>query len=68
MKKNMGTIDRTIRFLLVVFIAILFFTDQISGLAAFILGAFAAIFLFTTFIGFCPLYAPFKFMTVKKSV
>ena len=66
MKKNMGTLDRGVRTLLAVLVAILYFTDQISGTAAIILGIFAVIFLLTSFIGFCPLYAPFKFSTIKK--
>jgi hypothetical protein len=66
MKKNMGTIDRVIRTLLAVIVAILYFTGQITGTAAIILGIFAVIFLITSAIGFCPLYVPFKFSTMKK--
>jgi len=66
MKKNMGTIDRIIRTVLAVIVAILIFTGQISGVAAIILGIFAVIFLITSAIGFCPLYTLFKFSTLKK--
>jgi Na+(H+)/acetate symporter ActP len=66
MKKNMGTIDRVIRTLLAVIVAILYFTGQITGTAAIILGIFAVIFLITSAIGFCPAYVPFKFSTMKK--
>jgi Na+(H+)/acetate symporter ActP len=66
MKKNMGTIDRIIRTFLAVIVAILYFTGQITGTAAIILGIFAVIFLITSAIGFCPLYAPFKLSTMKK--
>jgi len=66
MKKNMGTIDRTIRFLLALTVVILYFTGAISGVAAAILGVFALIFIITSFIGFCPLYAPFKLSTRKQ--
>ena len=66
MKKNMGTIDRTIRFLLALTVVILYFTGAISGLAAAILGIFALIFVITSFIGFCPLYTPFKLSTRKQ--
>jgi uncharacterized membrane protein YesL len=65
MKKNMGTVDRVIRILLAVVVAILYSTDQISGTLAIILGLFAVIFLLTSFIGFCPLYVPFKLSTRK---
>ncbi len=67
MKKNMGSIDRTVRTILAVVIAILYFTNQITGAAAIILGLFAVIFLVTSFMSFCPLYLPFKFSTLKKS-
>ena len=67
MKKNMGTIDRTIRTLLALVIVILYLTNMISGVIAIILGIFAVIFLLTGFIGFCPLYAPLKLSTRKKA-
>ena len=66
MRKNMGTADRSIRILLAVVIAVLYFTKLISGTAAIILGIFAIAFLLTSFVGFCPLYLPFKISTVKK--
>jgi Na+(H+)/acetate symporter ActP len=67
MKKNMGLIDRTVRTILAIVIAILYFTNQITGAAAIILGLFAVIFLVTSFMSFCPLYVPFKLSTLKKS-
>jgi Na+(H+)/acetate symporter ActP len=66
MKKNMGATDRIIRTLLAILVAVLYFTDQISGTAAIILGIFAIIFLLTSLVGFCPLYVPFKISTRKK--
>ncbi len=66
MKKNMGTIDRTIRILLAIIIAVLYFTNQISGLAAIILGIIAIAFLITSIVGYCPLYVPLKISTIKK--
>ncbi len=66
MKKNMGNADRIIRTLLAILVAVLYFTDQISGTAAIILGIFAIIFLLTSLVGFCPLYVPFKISTRKK--
>ena len=67
MKKNMGTTDKIIRTLFAVLVAVLYFTDQVSGVAAIILGLFAVIFLITSLTGFCPLYASFKISTAKKS-
>ena len=63
MPKNMGTIDRVVRASVAVLIAILYFTGQISGLAATILGILAVVFLMTSFVGTCPLYMPFHFST-----
>jgi hypothetical protein len=54
MKKNMGLIDKVIRSILAGFIALLF-TNLISGTLAIVLGAFAIIFLLTSFVSFCPL-------------
>jgi hypothetical protein len=67
MTKNMGTVDRIIRFIFASAVAVLYFTGVISGTLAIILGILAAVFLVTSIVGFCPLYAPFKLSTVKKS-
>ena len=66
MKKNMGSLDRAVRFLLAIAVAVLYFTGSISGLAAAILGVLALIFIITSFIGFCPLYTVFKLSTIVK--
>ncbi len=66
MKQNMGSIDKLVRVLVAAVIAILYFTNQISGTAAIILGIFAVVFLLTSAIGFCPLYLPLKLSTLKK--
>lgn len=66
MKQNMGLIDRGIRILLVIAVAVLFFLGKISGIAAVILGVLAAVFLLTSLIGFCPLYVPLKISTRGK--
>jgi hypothetical protein len=66
MKKNMGSTDKIIRIAIAILIAILYFTNTISGTLALVLGAFAVIFIITSFIGFCPLYSPFGISTRKK--
>lgn len=66
MEKNMGFIDRIIRVILAIIVAVLYFTGQISGIAAIILGVIALVFVITSAIGFCPLYYPFKISTIKK--
>jgi hypothetical protein len=62
----MGSIDKIVRVLAAVVIGVLYFTDQITGIAAIILGIFAVVFLLTSAIGFCPLYLPLKLSTIKK--
>jgi len=65
MKKNMGTLDRSIRTVIAVIIGILYFTGQISGTPATILIIIAIIFLLTSIIGWCPAYTLFGFSTKK---
>jgi uncharacterized membrane protein len=65
-KKNMGTLDRIIRLLIVAVIVVLYFTGNISGLAAIILGILAVVFVVTSLVGFCPLYVPLGLSTRKK--
>jgi len=64
--KNMGTVDRIIRVLLAAVVAVLYFTGQITGALAVILGILAVIFLATSVVGICPLYMPFKLSTRKQ--
>jgi len=66
MKKNMGTTDRLLRLLFAVVVAVLYFTDTISGLTGAILGILAVVFLLTSLIGTCPLYMPFRISTKKE--
>jgi hypothetical protein len=66
MKKNMGSSDKIIRIVIAALIAVLYFTDIISGTTAIILGVLAVIFVVTSFIGTCPLYSLFGISTMKK--
>lgn len=65
MKKNMGTADKAIRILVAIVIAALFFTNVITGTLGIVLLVFAAIFLLTSIVSFCPLYLPFGIRTNK---
>ena len=62
----MGTIDKVIRVLVAVVIAILFFTHVIIGVLGIVLIALAVIFVLTSLVSFCPLYWPFGISTGKK--
>lgn len=66
MKKNMGSIDKAIRFIAAIVIAILYFTNVISATTAIVLGIVALAFLLTSFMSFCPMYLPFNINTCKK--
>lgn len=66
MKQNMGTLDKVLRLVVAVVVAILYFTGTISGQIALGLGVLAAIFVLTSLIGFCPLYLPFGLNTKEK--
>lgn len=65
MKLNMGLIDRLVRVALAATVGVLWYLGKIDGTAAIILGVLAAVFVLTSLVGFCPLYAPFKLSTRK---
>jgi hypothetical protein len=66
MKANMGSTDKIIRILAAVLIAVLYFTNLISGTLATILLVIAGVFILTSFMSFCPLYLPFGISTKPK--
>jgi hypothetical protein len=65
MKKNMGSADKGLRVAIAIVIALLYYFNVVEGTIAYILMAFAIILLITSFINFCPLYAPFGINTCK---
>ena len=66
LNKNMGTVDRVVRLAIAAVIAVLYFTGNLSGWAAIILGIVAVIFVVTSVVSFCPLYVPFGLSTRKE--
>ena len=66
MKANMGSTDKMLRIIVAIVIAILFFTNVISGTLGIILLILGGVFVLTSLIGFCPLY-PLVGMNTKKS-
>lgn len=66
MKSNMGSADKMVRLITAALIAVLYFTNVISGTFGIVLLALALIFVLTGLIGFCPLYLPFGISTRKK--
>jgi len=65
MKKNMGGLDRIIRFIIAAVVGLLYYLKIIDGTLAYVLLGLAAIFVLTSFVSFCPLYTLFKLNTCK---
>lgn len=63
MKKNMGSTDRTIRFIVAAIFFALYFTGTVTGTWGIVLLVVAGIFILTSLVSFCPLYAPFGLST-----
>ena len=66
MKPNMGSADRILRLIVAIVVAALYFIGKIPGTLGIVLMVLAAVFALTSFMSFCPLYAPFRFSTKKK--
>lgn len=66
MKKNMGSADRIIRLVLAAVIAVLYFTNTVPGMLGLVLLVLAVVFALTSFVSFCPLYAPFGLSTCAR--
>lgn len=66
MKRNMSNLDRTIRVVLALVFAFLYFSGTVSGTFGVVLLVLGGVFLLTSVISFCPLYLPFKFSTYKE--
>lgn len=68
MKKNLGNIDKVVRILIAVAVAILYFTHVISGTLGIILLAVAAVLVLTVFFTFCPIYWTVGLSSRKKEL
>jgi hypothetical protein len=66
MKTNMGRADRTIRLVAAAVLALLLILGVVKGTLAIVLAIVAAVFVITTFVGFCPAYVPFGISTKGK--
>lgn len=56
MKKNMGNADRIIRLIIAAVLAYLYFGGVVTGTLGIVLAVVAGVFVFTSLVGFCPLY------------
>ncbi|WP_178989569.1 YgaP family membrane protein [Winogradskyella schleiferi] len=66
MKQNMGALDKGVRIIAAIVIALLYYFNVIEGTLAYVLMAVSIIFLLTSFISFCPLYTLFGWNTCKR--
>ncbi len=66
MKKNMGIFDRSVRAVIAIIIAVLYYTGVISGTLGLVLLIIACVFLLTSYLSFCPLYVPLGLNTICK--
>lgn len=66
MKKNMGVADRIIRVLIAIAFVAMYATETVTGTMGIVLLVLAVVFVLTSLISYCPLYAPFGLSTCKK--
>ena len=64
--KNMGTADRWTRVGLAIVLIALYFTNTVTGTLGIIFAVIGGVFLLTSLVGFCPLYAPFGIRTCPR--
>lgn len=61
----MGNADRVLRILIALVIGTLYFTNIIAGALGLVLLVLSVVFVLTSLVSFCPLYAPFGISTCK---
>jgi hypothetical protein len=65
MKPNLSTLDRVIRVVVAALFAYLYFAGIVTGALGIVLLVLGAVFVLTAIVSFCPLYAMFRFSTLK---
>ena len=66
MTKNMGSIDRGLRMVVAIVLAVLYYLGIIDGTLGIVALVVAVIFVVTSFVSFCPLYLPLGISTRAK--
>lgn len=66
MNRNIGTIDRIIRAVFSIIVALLYITEYIDGALAAVLCTLAFVMLATSTLGYSPLYLLFRINTTGK--
>ncbi len=65
MKRNMSNLDRLIRVIVAAVFAYLYLSGVVTGALGVVLLVLAVVFLLTSVVSFCPLYALFRIKTNK---
>ncbi len=65
MKPNLSNLDRAVRVVVAALFAYLYFAGIVTGPVGLVLLAVGVVFVLTAIVGYCPLYAMFKFRTLK---
>ncbi len=65
MKPNLSNLDRTIRVVVAALFAYLYFAGIVTGAVGIVLLVVGAVFAVTAIAGYCPLYALFRFSTLR---
>jgi K+-transporting ATPase A subunit len=65
MKPNLSNLDRSIRVVVAVLFAYLYFGGIVTGALGIVLVVLGAVFVLSAIVGYCPLYTIFKFSTLK---
>ena len=63
MKKNMGSADKVIRLIIAVALVALYYFGVIAGTLGIVALVLAGVFVLTSLVSFCPLYAIFGIRT-----
>jgi uncharacterized membrane protein YtjA (UPF0391 family) len=65
MKANMGSADKIVRIIIAIVMGVLYYQGIVSGTLGIVLLVLAGVFVLTSLVSFCPLYAPFGLSTKK---
>jgi len=65
MKRNLSNIDRIARVILAAVFAYLYFGGIVTGTLGIVLVVLGVVFLLTSVVSFCPIYAALKLSTFK---
>ena len=65
MKRNLSNVDRIVRVVVAALFAYLYFAGIVTGELGIVLVVLGAVFVLTSVVSFCPIYAMFKLSTFK---